>query len=74
MFYFDFFFYPLIYLIILFLGHDSGMIIFKLERERPACAVHQNVLYYVKERYLRKYVINNFWYFWIHRFPLFSLS
>lgn len=35
-------------------GHDSGMIIFKLERERPACAVHQNLLYYVKERYLRK--------------------
>jgi len=30
------------------------MIIFKLERERPAFAVHQNVLYYVKERYLRK--------------------
>ena len=35
-------------------GHDSGMIIFKLERERPAYAVHNNVLYYVKERYLRK--------------------
>ncbi|CAH1774502.1 unnamed protein product [Owenia fusiformis] len=35
-------------------GHDSGMIIFKLERERPAFAVHQNILYYVKERYLRK--------------------
>ncbi|XP_076303650.1 coatomer subunit alpha [Lasioglossum baleicum] len=35
-------------------GHDSGMIIFKLERERPAYAVHGNVLYYVKERFLRK--------------------
>ncbi|KAK2187376.1 hypothetical protein NP493_168g04047 [Ridgeia piscesae] len=35
-------------------GHDSGMIIFKLQRERPASAVHQNVLYYVKERFLRK--------------------
>lgn len=35
-------------------GHDSGMIIFKLERERPAFAVHQNILYYVKDRYLRK--------------------
>ncbi|XP_048236489.1 coatomer subunit alpha-like [Haliotis cracherodii] len=35
-------------------GHDSGMIIYKLERERPAYAVHQNILYYVKERYLRK--------------------
>ncbi|CAI9735621.1 coatomer subunit alpha-like isoform X1 [Octopus vulgaris] len=35
-------------------GHDSGMIIFKLERERPAYAVHNNLLYYVKDRYLRK--------------------
>ncbi|XP_067685540.1 coatomer subunit alpha-like [Haliotis asinina] len=35
-------------------GHDSGMIIYKLERERPAYAVHQNILFYVKERYLRK--------------------
>lgn len=35
-------------------GHDSGMIVFKLERERPAYAVHGNVLYYVKERFLRK--------------------
>lgn len=35
-------------------GHDSGMIIFKLERERPAFAVHANMLYYVKEKYLRK--------------------
>lgn len=30
------------------------MMIFKLERERPAYAVHNNTLYYVKERYLRK--------------------
>ncbi|XP_033632852.1 coatomer subunit alpha-like [Asterias rubens] len=35
-------------------GHDSGMIVFKLERERPAFAVNGNILYYVKERYLRK--------------------
>ena len=35
-------------------GHDSGMVVFKLERERPAFAVHGNILYYVKERYLRK--------------------
>ncbi|XP_041377788.1 coatomer subunit alpha-like [Gigantopelta aegis] len=39
-------------------GHDSGMIIFKLERERPAYAVHQNILYYVKDRYLRKLDFN----------------
>ena len=36
-------------------GHDSGMIVFKLERERPAYAVQGGVLYYVKERYLRTY-------------------
>ncbi|KAK2573204.1 Coatomer subunit alpha [Acropora cervicornis] len=36
-------------------GHDSGMIVFKLERERPAYAVHGNTLYYAKERYLRMY-------------------
>ncbi|WAR05033.1 COPA-like protein [Mya arenaria] len=35
-------------------GHDSGMIIFKLERERPAYAVQGNILYYVKEKLLRK--------------------
>ena len=35
-------------------GHDSGMVVFKLERERPAHAVHGNLLYYVKEKYLRK--------------------
>ncbi|XP_052228436.1 coatomer subunit alpha-like [Dreissena polymorpha] len=35
-------------------GHDSGMIIFKLERERPAYAVHANFLYYVKDKLLRR--------------------
>lgn len=35
-------------------GHDSGMVIFKLERERPAFAVHNNLLYYVKDRHLRR--------------------
>ena len=35
-------------------GHDNGMLIFKLERERPAFATHANFLYYVKEKYLRK--------------------
>ncbi|CAM9256260.1 unnamed protein product [Chrysoparadoxa australica] len=34
-------------------GHDSGMIVFKLERERPAYDVHKDKLYYVKDRYLR---------------------
>ncbi|KAK9839869.1 hypothetical protein WJX81_007554 [Elliptochloris bilobata] len=36
-------------------GHDSGMIVFKLERERPAYATHGGTLYYVKERFLRAY-------------------
>ena len=36
-------------------GHDSGMIVFKLERERPAYAHHQGTLFYVKDRYLRAY-------------------
>mmetsp|Transcript_4361 Transcript_4361/g.5855 ORF Transcript_4361/g.5855 Transcript_4361/m.5855 type:complete len:1247 (-) Transcript_4361:827-4567(-) len=39
-------------------GHDSGMLVFNLERERPAYDFQTNSkeLYYVKdERYLRKY-------------------
>lgn len=35
------------------------MIVFKLERERPAYATHQGTLYYVKERYLRTYDFSN---------------
>lgn len=31
------------------------MIVFKLERERPAYAMHGGTLYYVKDRYLRTY-------------------
>ena len=36
-------------------GHDSGMIVFKLERERPAFSVSVDSLYYVKDRFLRLY-------------------
>ncbi|WOL05641.1 coatomer subunit alpha-1-like [Canna indica] len=36
-------------------GHDSGMIVFKLERERPAFSVSGDTLYYVKDRFLRFY-------------------
>ncbi|WOL07591.1 coatomer subunit alpha-1-like [Canna indica] len=36
-------------------GHDSGMIVFKLERERPAFSVSGDTLYYVKDRFLRCY-------------------
>ena len=42
------------YITILFPGHDSGMIVFKLERERPAYATQGNILFYVKDRYMRK--------------------
>ncbi|KAG9449882.1 hypothetical protein H6P81_009847 [Aristolochia fimbriata] len=33
-------------------GHDSGMVVFKLERERPAFSVSGDLLYYVKDRFL----------------------
>ncbi|MCO5552717.1 hypothetical protein L7F22_006234 [Adiantum nelumboides] len=36
-------------------GHDSGMIVFKLERERPAYTVYAGMLYYVKDKHLRSY-------------------
>ena len=40
-------------------GHDSGLIVFKLERERPAFVTHQGkkscTLYYIKDRHLRAY-------------------
>ncbi|OBZ86731.1 Coatomer subunit alpha [Choanephora cucurbitarum] len=39
-------------------GHDSGLIVFKLERERPAFQVHNNELYYIKNSILH-----------IHDFP-----
>lgn len=37
----------------------SGMIVFKLERERPAYATHGGMLFYVKERHLRSYDFTN---------------
>jgi coatomer subunit alpha len=40
-------------------GHDSGMIVFKLERERPAFDSVQGRCYYIKERYLRSYEYSN---------------
>lgn len=35
-------------------GHDSGMIVFKLERERPAMTVTGNQLFYIKDKLLRR--------------------
>ena len=29
-------------------GHDSGLVVFKLERERPAQAIHENRVFYIK--------------------------
>lgn len=34
-------------------GHDTGLLVFKLERERPPFAVYQDTVYYVKDKYLR---------------------
>ncbi|KAF7562135.1 hypothetical protein G7046_g2011 [Stylonectria norvegica] len=37
-------------------GHDNGVMVFKLERERPASAVHQNMLFYItKEKHVKSY-------------------
>ena len=36
-------------------GHDSGLMVFKLERERPSFTIHQNSLYYVKDKIIRMY-------------------
>jgi len=40
-------------------GHDSGMTIFKLERERPAFETVANRCFYVKDRYLRLHEFGN---------------
>ncbi|KAI8613530.1 coatomer WD associated region-domain-containing protein [Chytriomyces sp. MP71] len=34
-------------------GHDSGFIVFKLERERPAQSMYQNQLFYIKDKTVR---------------------
>ena len=37
-------------------GHDNGVMVFKLERERPASAIHLNNLFYItKEKHVRSY-------------------
>ncbi|KOS23379.1 putative coatomer subunit alpha [Escovopsis weberi] len=37
-------------------GHDNGVMVFKLERERPASAVHQSTLFYItKEKHVKSY-------------------
>ena len=44
---------------VLFAGHDNGMLVFKLERERPAYTVYQSTLFYIKVRALCMYVVIN---------------
>jgi coatomer protein complex subunit alpha (xenin) len=37
-------------------GHDNGVMVFKLERERPASTVYQNQLFYVtKDKQVRSF-------------------
>ncbi|XP_047312007.1 coatomer subunit alpha-1-like [Impatiens glandulifera] len=36
-------------------GHDNGMVVFKLERERPAFSVSGDTMFYTKDRFLRFY-------------------
>jgi coatomer protein complex subunit alpha (xenin) len=40
-------------------GHDSGLNVFKLERERPAFSVHNDTLYYIRDKYVRAYDFNS---------------
>jgi coatomer protein complex subunit alpha (xenin) len=40
-------------------GHDGGLIVFKLERERPAFTVHGDTLYYIRDKYVRTYDFNS---------------
>lgn len=40
-------------------GHDGGMIVFKLERERPAFSPLANGVLFVKDRFVRSYEYSN---------------
>ncbi|KAK6009925.1 WD domain, G-beta repeat protein, partial [Ostertagia ostertagi] len=35
-------------------GHDNGMIVFKIQRERPAYCITENLAFYVKDKQLRR--------------------
>jgi coatomer protein complex subunit alpha (xenin) len=44
---------------VLIAGHDNGVMVFKLERERPAYSIHQNTLLFVtKEKFVRSFDVN----------------
>jgi coatomer subunit alpha len=37
-------------------GHDNGVMVFKLERERPASALHGNTLFFIsRDKHVRSY-------------------
>lgn len=40
-------------------GHDNGLIVFKLERERPAFSVTQESTFYVKDKFIRCFTFNS---------------
>ncbi|GAA6015320.1 hypothetical protein JCM10207_008947 [Rhodosporidiobolus poonsookiae] len=40
-------------------GHDSGLIVFKLDRERPAFSTHGNTLFYVRDKHVRAHDLTN---------------
>ena len=35
-------------------GHDNGMMVFKIERERPAYCVYENLVFYVRDKQIRR--------------------
>ena len=40
-------------------GHDNGVMVFKLERERPASSIYQNTLFYItKDKQVKSYDIS----------------
>jgi coatomer protein complex subunit alpha (xenin) len=40
-------------------GHDTGLIVFKLERERPGWDVHNEIAYYISGKSVRAYNFTN---------------
>lgn len=40
-------------------AHDNGVIVFKLERERPAFSLYQNTLFYVRDKTVRMHDLVN---------------
>lgn len=44
---------------LIIVGHDNGLVVFKLERERPAYALHHDTLYYIRDKFVRAYDLNS---------------